>query len=124
FSLARKRVDLALQAGGILAVWDLDIGSNDMTMEGRFPGLLDGDDNGLGVHRDDVRNLIHPDDRERVLDALGTAIATGSDYHCPYRAITPSGEVRRVAALGRPVRDGNNPVYRLTGILIDLTEQA
>lgn len=124
-SLARKRVDLAMEASGIMAVWDLNVANNDFAIEGRFHKSAEAGAAGASdVHHDFLTNLTHPDDRDRVLDALGTAIATGADYHCRYRALTPSGEMRWVAAFGKPIRDDKNVVTHLVGILIDVTEQA
>jgi PAS domain S-box-containing protein len=124
-SLARKRVDLAMEASGIMAVWDLNVANNDFAIEGRFHKSPEtGEAGASDLHHDFLTNLTHPDDRERVLDALGTAMATGADYHCRYRALMPSGEMRWVAAFGKPLRDDKNVVTHLAGILIDVTEQA
>ena len=123
-SLARQRIDMAMDAGGIVATWDLNFAESDLAMEGDLPRLfkINGKSEG-GIFHDKLANLIHPDDRERVYDALNTAIATGTDYRCRYRIVTPGGEIRWLAAFGKPVRDKNGAASRLIGILIDVTEQ-
>jgi PAS domain S-box-containing protein len=123
-SLARQRIDMALSAGGIVGTWDLDLTTNDLTMEGKLPTLFDTEhDIEGGILQDKMSNLIHPDDRERVYDALGAAVVTGSDYHCRYRVVAPSGEIHWWAAFGKTVRDREGAAARLIGILIDVTEQ-
>nr|WP_314074105.1 PAS domain-containing protein [uncultured Roseococcus sp.] len=121
-SLARQRADLALDAGGIVATWELDLTDSDVTGEGKFPQLFDVG-KGRGLLHGKLAKLIHSDDRERVYGALGAAIATGSDYRCQYRVTTPAGEIRRFAAFGKPMRDKNGAASCLAGILIDITEQ-
>lgn len=121
--LARQRVDIALEAGGIIATWDMNLARRDLTVEGTFLkrfGMEDQPETGIPLER--LSPLLHPDDRERVLDALGGAIATGSDYHCRYRIATPTGENRWFAAFGKVVRDGKGAASHLSGILIDITE--
>jgi PAS domain S-box-containing protein len=123
-SLARQRIDMAMDAGGIVATWNLNFTESDLAVEGEFLRLFEIDDkSGSGIFHDNLANLIHPDDRERVYDALGTAIATDTDYQCRYRIVTPGGEIRWFAAFGKPVRDGKGAASRLIGILIDVTEQ-
>lgn len=123
-SLARQRIDMAMDAGGVVATWDLDVDARDLSVEGELPKLFEVDDRSrIGIFHDKLANLLHPDDRERVYDALGAAIATGGDYRCRYRIMTPAGEVRWVAAFGRPVRDRKDGAAHLIGILIDITAQ-
>lgn len=121
-SLARQRIDMAMEAAGIVATWDLNVVENDLAMEGDLARLfrIDGK-SGSDIFHGKLADLIHPDDRERVHDALGTAIATGTDYRCRCRIVTPGGAIRWLAAFGKP--DGRGAASRLIGILVDVTEQ-
>jgi PAS domain S-box-containing protein len=69
------------------------------------------------------RNLVHPEDRERVLRELEEALSSEADtINQEHRAITPDGRVLWLQSRGRVQRDaGGNPV-RITGITIDVTE--
>jgi PAS domain S-box-containing protein len=123
-SLARQRIDMAMDAGRIIGTWDLNLAESDLAVEGEFPKLYEvADTSGSGVFHDKLANLVHPGDRERVYDALGAAIAADTDYQCRYRIVTPKEEIRWVAAFGKPVRDRKGAASRLVGILIDVTEQ-
>ena len=67
--------------------------------------------------------FVHPDDRERVLGGLSSAIRTGSDYRCDYRAVTRDGETRWFVLTGRPRRDETGAIVQYAGIVIDVTER-
>lgn len=123
-SVARQRVDMALEAGGIGGTWELDVATGMLTVEttNPFPGEA--------LYRagqpaaDVLANLIHPADRKRMRDAIALSIATGADCRCDYRTMAHDGEVRWFAAFGKPIFDQHNSVSRLSGVCINLTEQA
>lgn len=122
-SAARQRVDMALQAGGIIGTWELNVAADTIALESIDP------DSRTALHRQErnmVRALasIHPDDRKRVRDKLYASIATGTDFHSRYRGVTGADEPRRFAIFGKPVFDQRNAVSHLIGVFIDLTEQA
>jgi diguanylate cyclase (GGDEF)-like protein/PAS domain S-box-containing protein len=64
---------------------------------------------------------IHPDDRDRVLEALEGQ--TEGDYEEVYRVVRPDGSTRWVRDRAFPVRDGDGEVVRVVGIAEDITEQ-
>jgi PAS domain S-box-containing protein len=64
---------------------------------------------------------IHPDDRERVLQAAMTKQSTG-EYDEEYRIQRPDGSVRWIRDQGFPVQDEMGRVYRVAGIARDITE--
>jgi PAS domain S-box-containing protein len=69
------------------------------------------------------RDLIHPDDRERVLRELGEALASDAPaINQEHRAITPDGRVLWVQSRGRIDRDAEGRPTRIAGISIDVTE--
>ncbi len=69
------------------------------------------------------RDLIHPDDRERVLKELGDALASDAPaINQEHRAITPDGRVLWVQSRGRIDRDAEGRPTRIAGISIDVTE--
>lgn len=119
---ARRRVDLALQAGGIVGTWELEVATQTMTLE-----ATDSDSRmALYTRQWSLERAlanVHPDDRKHVRDELDTAIAMGSDFYCRYKDVAYR-DTRWFAAFGKPVFDQHGTVSRLTGVFIDLTEQA
>jgi len=68
------------------------------------------------------REIIHPDDRLRVLDRLNDAAITGK-LDEEFRIARPDGTIRWVAANGFPVRNAEGEIYRLAGVVEDITER-
>ena len=121
-SAARRRADVALQAGGIVGIWDIEVATGTITIEAADP---DSRKTSYKWERSVERALanIHPDDRKRVRDELNLAIATGTDFHCKYRDVAQRGGMRWLAAFGKPAFDQRNAVSHMIGVFIDLTEQ-
>ena len=67
-------------------------------------------------------DAIHPEDRERVLEATRTKELTG-DYDETYRVVRPDGSVRWVRDRAFPVRRQGEPVKRVVGVAEDVTER-
>ena len=68
------------------------------------------------------REIIHPDDRTRVLSRLAEAAKTGK-LDEKFRITRPDGNIRWVAAQGFPIRDASGNTYRLAGVVQDITER-
>lgn len=64
---------------------------------------------------------IHPEDRQRVKDAILPRNAAG--HTLEYRIIRPDGTLRWVLDRGFPVRNASGEVYRVAGIAEDITER-
>src|SRR5262245_26843759 len=62
---------------------------------------------------------VHPDDIERVLDALRSAGRAQFDEE--FRITRPDGEIRWVHDRVFPIRDEDGEIYRLAGIVEDIT---
>ncbi len=68
------------------------------------------------------REIIHADDRARVLGRLEEAIETGV-FDEEFRIVRTDGTIRWVEAQGFQVRDAQGKVYRLAGVVQDITER-
>jgi PAS domain S-box-containing protein len=64
--------------------------------------------------------VIHPDDRVRVLARLDDAVRTGS-FDERFRILKPDGETRWVWVHGFPRRDASGRITRLGGTALDIT---
>jgi signal transduction histidine kinase len=70
----------------------------------------------------EMREILHPDDRERARVAVENAIDNRSDYDVQYRICTSSGE-RWVAARGHAAYSPDGAVLGMLGIVQDITEE-
>jgi PAS domain S-box-containing protein len=79
---------------------------------GEFPGTFDA-----------FRREIHPDDRDRVLQAISEAVAERRDHHVEYRIVRPDGTVRWVEGRGQLFLDAAGQPDRMIGVCVDTTER-
>ena len=68
-------------------------------------------------------DAVHPEDRERVLQAWRAAVAGGRAYQAEYRLRRHDGEFRSVAVRGVPVLESDGTVREWVGVGTDVTER-
>ncbi|MEO7993590.1 MAG: PAS domain S-box protein, partial [bacterium] len=76
-----------------------------------------------GFAPSDLSNLIHPDDRDRVLEVWGKARAARQPYESAYRVVRPNGEIRYVISRAQPAFEVDGTFRGYVGAMSDLTEQ-
>ena len=114
------RLRLALDAAR-LGDWSWDAATDTVTLSPRAAEIF-------GVRPDPamtwtaMRDLLHPDDRDRVRLAVETAIANRSHYDTQYRIKTAAGEAW-VAAHGHGTYSEDGAVIGMVGIARDITAQ-
>ncbi|MEA5448236.1 PAS domain-containing protein [Leptolyngbya sp. CCNP1308] len=72
---------------------------------------------------DDYLQMIHPDDRSRLVQAVDQAITQGTSYKIDYRALLPDGSIRYHEGRGKIGRDGAGQIIRLSGTCLDITKR-
>jgi PAS domain S-box-containing protein len=75
------------------------------------------------VTLDTWREALHPDDRDRTVKGLNSAIEQGREFELEYRIVRPDGSVRWIAGQGRASYDGNGQITGLAGVSRDITER-
>lgn len=65
---------------------------------------------------------IHPDDKERVREAVRIKQPRG-DYNETYRITRVDGSIRWIRDRAYPIRDSDGKIYRMVGTAEDITEQ-
>src|SRR5690606_19223826 len=71
----------------------------------------------------DFYPYIHPDDRDRVRDAIEATITTGAPYAIEYRIARADGQERWLSAQGRCLFDASGRATRFSGVSFDVTER-
>ncbi|HEX6710471.1 MAG TPA: PAS domain S-box protein [Rubrobacter sp.] len=66
---------------------------------------------------------LHPEDRNKVSDALTAHLERGEEYALELRASRPSGEYRTCLVRGEAQRDEQGNPVRMTGVVRDITER-
>ena len=75
------------------------------------------------VHFDVFIDLVHPDDRASLREAIREALEGNGQYETEYRVMMPDTTVRWVAGRGRVEFDQNGKPKQLRAISIDVTER-
>ena len=118
---AAVRNQLAMDAAGI-GTWDWDPVTGTLDWDERMVAVFGYTDAGFDRTLDCFAARIHPEDRDGVLAALRTAVATRSDFESVYRIVLPGGTVRWISARGRPLTDEHGTTTRLLGVASDVTD--
>jgi PAS domain S-box-containing protein len=119
---AEERMRFALQSAAV-GIWDMDYTTGVLrwseTIEAHY-GLLPG--TFAGTFEAFVER-VHPDDRASMLDAVGTAMKSGTDFSVQNRSVWPDGTVRWLTGAGRILLGEHGEPVRGVGISLDVTEQ-
>ncbi|MEP7104823.1 MAG: PAS domain S-box protein, partial [Chloroflexota bacterium] len=67
--------------------------------------------------------MLHPDDRERVLAELAECTRGGRPFRCEYRLFAKSGELRWVRDHATLIPDPSGPGLIVQGVVLDITDQ-
>ncbi len=66
-------------------------------------------------------NIIHPDDREYVVNNVSSALSTGKQFELEYRILTAKNKVKYVLERGVGVFGENNELLFIEGFISDIT---
>ena len=73
--------------------------------------------------QDQPLQRIHPEDRDRFLQAFDRAIRGKVDSDVEYRIVLPDGTVKHAYGMGHPVLNASGEVVELVGTTVDITER-
>ena len=116
---ASERLKLALDAAR-LGDWSWDARTDITTMSETAANLF-GIPPGPYMTWTDMRNLLHPDDRERAKVAVENALATHTDYDIEYRLARDDNVEVWVSSRGRGIYDDHGTVTGMLGFLQDIS---
>src|ERR1700730_1605143 len=106
-----------------LGYWERDFDSDRIRWSDetyRIFGLQPGE-NELDFEK--FQELVHPEDRELIKQAIAAALNGGPRYDTEYRIIRPDAEVRFVHSQGDVVKDQSGEHFRMFGTAQDVTER-
>ena len=69
-----------------------------------------------------LRNVVHPDDLDRLLETWRHSLRTGHDYNCEHRVWRADGGYRWYRSFGLPTRDRDGRIIGWYGTTIDIDE--
>ncbi|MDO8907242.1 MAG: response regulator [Pseudohongiella sp.] len=105
-------------------IWDWDIQKGTHWWGDGFADLFGHTNDDLLRNRQLWTNLIHPDDRGRVLSSLQSAIKKGGNWHASYRLRRADGSWASVEDRAQLIRNEQGSAVRMVGGLSDVSERA
>lgn len=115
---AEEQLQITLVSAQMVA-WDMDLIANRIVCS---PNALEvwGIEEGT---KEAFFSLIHPDDRQQVMQAWECAIAGETDYLQEYRVMCPEGAICWLNSRGRVYRDATGRGVRVVGLSVDVTDR-
>ncbi len=119
---AHQRLSLAMEAGE-LGDWEWDAATGLMVLGDRAADIY-GVPQGVPIPRDEMRLLIHPDERGAAAANAAKAFAERGTYRIEYRVNPAGGGPQRwVLAQGKPSWAADGSVTGMVGVVHDITHQ-
>jgi len=110
------------QISGGIGTWEADLVNNSQKWSESCTDLLDFPAQSEPTWEDFLA-LVHPEDRQHVLDATQSHLDHDTKYDVEYRAITAGGEIRWLRSAGQAERDKDGKPVRMRGIAQNITER-
>lgn len=120
--LLLERLELALDASGI-GSFDWHPVTGELIWDDRLCRLFGVDPGTFDRRIETFYAGLHPADRDRVRQAIDTAVAEVGEFRAEYRIVRPDGTVRWVEARGRVLADADGRAERLIGVAADVTDR-
>jgi len=120
--LSKERFDLAVQ-GSKDGLWDWDITHNRLYFSPRLKELLGYRDDEYSESFETWVSNIHPQDYERVLNALNDHLKRGKVYDVEYLHRNRGGRYRWHHSRGRATYDNDGQAVRMVGFISDIAER-
>lgn len=67
--------------------------------------------------------IVHPEDRDRLLNICKEYHTHGKPYRCEYRIVPSEGKIKWILERGFPIFDENGKLLYMTGVCMDITTQ-
>lgn len=116
---SEERLQLALK-GARQGIWDWDLRAERLTWDDRCKEIFGLPANFPVTYASHLQAL-HPDDRDRVMQAATHAFQSGNEFEEEYRTLWADGTIRWVLARGQCYCDAAGNPYRMSGTVLDIT---
>lgn len=121
--MARERMALAAKAGGV-GIWDFNLVDGALAWDEQMFELYDVATDEFTAGLSDFEGSLHPDDKDRVMEAVRMAIEGEKPYNTEFRIIQrKSREVRHLRGMAKVLYDDDGKPLRMVGTNWDVTKQ-
>ncbi len=121
----RKNEALLKEAQRVAQIghWELDLATGIFSWSDEIFHIFGLDPERGEVSLADYRDLIHPEYLELLHDSVTRASTQGTPYDIELRLVRPDGSIRWLNAKGSPIRNVDGAIFRLFGIVQDITDR-
>ncbi len=109
--------------GARMGAWSRSMADNSVQWSPELEELFGLPSGTFGGNENSFRNLVHPEDRLALDQAVQQAIEQRTDYVVEFRFLHASGEWRWMDGRGRAIYDAAGCPVRLYGVGLDITER-
>jgi len=120
--LANERLRLALKAGSTVA-WETDLKRGGTVWLGDLPTTFGILSDTYTAAPEEFLHRVHPDDRQRVSEAVDNARQNRKTYESEFRVVRSDGAIRWLTARGEFYYAPNGTAERMLGVSLDITER-
>jgi PAS domain S-box-containing protein len=117
---SEERLRLALDAGR-MGVWDWNVQTGALSWSDSLEPLHGIEPGTFGGTFEHFMELVHPEDREPLQQAIGRALETRGEFYVEFRNPRRSGAVHWIAGSGKAFCDEQGRPQRMIGIGLDVT---
>jgi PAS domain S-box-containing protein len=118
---SEQRLQLAVSAANI-GLWTWDIDRDDIWGTQQARHMFHFDSSSRISLRDFIQRL-HRDDQPVVEQAVRQTVSQGTQFEHEYRVMAPDGSERWLAARARLDRNDQGQAYRMSGVVLDITQR-
>jgi diguanylate cyclase (GGDEF)-like protein/PAS domain S-box-containing protein len=115
-----QRLQLALDAGNI-GIWEYDVKHQTLLWDDAMFKLFSVEQLGFSGKLDDFTSLLHPEDKEDILEMFTQSIKTGQEFTSEFRIILANKEVRFINVAAKPIFNPQGEVEAILGINRDIS---
>ncbi len=108
---------------GHIGSWEWDIQTREMSCSDEFYNIMNLEPTEFSKSYTPIINIIHPEDRQRVMDSIEHALNDHKPFSNDYRLVQPDGSIRILSSKGEVISDNNGKALRIVGTEQDITEQ-
>ena len=121
---SEERYALVLQGVGA-GIWDWNVQANSAYISTRYKQVLGYEDDEIAteISFDEFATMLHPEDRDRLLEALTNHFQRRVPYDVEYRIRKKSGDYCWIHSTGQATWDDAGNPLRMAGSIIDISDR-
>ncbi|HEY9829708.1 MAG TPA: PAS domain S-box protein [Stenomitos sp.] len=120
--ISEAQLCTALEASH-MGTWSWNILTDQMTWSENFHHVLGLATEGWDQSYKSFMGMIHPEDRDRVVQKVEQILPKRQNYEDEFRIILPNGNVRWLSRLGQVFHDETDRPVRMAGLDLDITDR-